>query len=140
MSTRCYIVKKIDEEFYLYNYIHHDGYPSYVGRILLECYNTEEKVDKLFLNSSGFSCLEENPDNLEPYETAFRCMPESDFEQPITNLFDAVDYVYIWKNGKWYITGSCYMGNYYRRKMNDCYLFDKIEIDELTKEITERKR
>lgn len=46
MSTHCHIgIKNGDHVRYIY--CHFDGYPSYVGKILLNHYNTVEKVNEL---------------------------------------------------------------------------------------------
>ena len=47
MSTRSYIAKQIGEDQYRTIYCHFDGYLTYTGALLLDCYNTPEKVDEL---------------------------------------------------------------------------------------------
>lgn len=47
MSTRTMIAKQIAEDEYLAVYCHQDGYLSHNGALLLDCYNTPEKVDAL---------------------------------------------------------------------------------------------
>lgn len=47
MSTRSMIAKQIAEDEYLAVYCHQDGYLSHNGALLLDCYNTPEKVDAL---------------------------------------------------------------------------------------------
>ena len=47
MSTRSMIAKQIAEDEYLAVYCHQDGYLSHNGALLVDCYNTPEKVDAL---------------------------------------------------------------------------------------------
>ncbi len=68
MSTRSYIAKQIGEDKYLTIYCHSDGYLSYNGAMLIDHYNSEEKVDEL-LKLGDLSCLCEklNPDPSKPH-------------------------------------------------------------------------
>lgn len=47
MSTRSFIAKQIGEDQYRTVYCHSDGYLTYNGALLLDHYNTPEKVDEL---------------------------------------------------------------------------------------------
>lgn len=47
MSTRSLIAKQIGEDAYLTIYCHSDGYLSYNGAMLIDHYNSEEKIDEL---------------------------------------------------------------------------------------------
>lgn len=49
MSTRSVIAKEIGDGQYKAIYCHNDGYPAHHGNILLECYNTPEKVEVLLM-------------------------------------------------------------------------------------------
>ena len=62
ISTRSYIAKKIGEDAYLTIYCHADGYLTYNGAMLLDRYNTPERVDAL-LALGDLSTLQEK---LEP--------------------------------------------------------------------------
>lgn len=70
MSTRSYIAKQISEDLYLTIYCHHDGYLSYNGALLLDYYNTPEKVDEL-LKLGNLSLLAENLHPNPEYPHAF---------------------------------------------------------------------
>lgn len=65
MSTRSFIAKQTGEDEYLTVYCHSDGYLTYNGALLLDCYNTPEQVDEL-LKLGDLSYLAEslypNPD------------------------------------------------------------------------------
>ena len=65
MSTRSFIAKQIGKDAYLTVYCHSDGYLTYNGALLLDCYNTPEQVDEL-LKLGDLSYLAEslypNPD------------------------------------------------------------------------------
>lgn len=101
-------------------YCHHDGYPECNGRILLEHYNTEEKVRDLIalgsLSSLGARVAPErdeahsfdNPvmdvtvayhrDRDEPLEMSNH-KSLKDFGENLIML--GAEYAYVWKNGTW---------------------------------------
>ena len=56
MSTNSTIAKKNLDGSITAIYCHWDGYPSHNGRILLEHYNDEEKINEL-LSIGNLSCL-----------------------------------------------------------------------------------
>lgn len=68
MSTRSFIAKQIGDDEYLTIYCHSNGYLSYNGAMLIDHYNTEEKVDEL-LKLGDLSCLCQklNPDPMKPH-------------------------------------------------------------------------
>ena len=68
MSTRSFIAKQIGDDEYLTIYCHSDGYLSYNGAMLIDNYNSEEKVDEL-LKLGDLSCLCQklNPDPTKPH-------------------------------------------------------------------------
>lgn len=72
MSTRSFIAKQIGEDEYLTIYCHSDGYLSYNGAMLIDHYNSEEKVDEL-LKLGDLSCLckKLNPDPSKPHSFDF---------------------------------------------------------------------
>ena len=47
MSTRSYIAKQVGSNSYRTIFSQLDGYPSYLGMLLMDHYNTEDMVDKL---------------------------------------------------------------------------------------------
>ena len=47
MSTRSYIAKQIGDNKYRTIYCHSDGYLTYNGAMLLDHYNSPEKLDEL---------------------------------------------------------------------------------------------
>jgi hypothetical protein len=75
MSTRTIISAKMRGKVYAI-YCHHDGYPEHMAPLLLEHYNTQEKIEALIMlgnTSSIYETLEEcNPyargKYAEPYE------------------------------------------------------------------------
>jgi hypothetical protein len=66
MSTRSYICKENEDGTITGSYCHCDGYLTYNGAMLLDHYNTKERVDKL-LSFGNMSCLNEiiEPDPVE---------------------------------------------------------------------------
>ncbi len=57
MATRSYILKEEPDGQYRGVYCHNDGYPTYNGAMLLDHYNTEERVDQL-LSMGNISVLD----------------------------------------------------------------------------------
>ena len=68
MSTRSYIAKQIGENQYKTIYCHSDGYLMYNGALLIDHYNTPEKVDEL-LTLGDLSVLDTKlyPDPEQPH-------------------------------------------------------------------------
>ncbi len=58
MSTRSYIAMKTGENTYKAVYCHYDGYLAYNGAMLLEYYNTKERVEEL-ISLGNISSLRE---------------------------------------------------------------------------------
>lgn len=106
MSTRCRIAINEGDSFRSI-YCHYDGYPKYVGNILLKYYNSKEMATKL-IDLGDISCLLPMLDKTE--EQSYHIKEQGarriiEFE----NLKDMVDYfiqsdqeyLYLWDNGKW---------------------------------------
>ena len=62
MSTRSYITMKTGDDTYRGVYCHYDGYLEYNGRMLLEHYNTQERVERLL----SLGCISSLKEKLEP--------------------------------------------------------------------------
>lgn len=60
MSTRSLIAKENDDGTFRTVYCHHDGYLTYNGAMLLDHYNTPERIDKL-LDLGDLSFLAPKP-------------------------------------------------------------------------------
>lgn len=73
MSTRSYILKEQDDGSYVGIYCHNDGYLTHNGAILIDHYNSKEKVDEL-LKIGNLSVLGSrvNPDPKRPHSFDFR--------------------------------------------------------------------
>ena len=121
ISTRSYIAKKIGEDAYLTIYCHVDGYLTYNGAMLLDHYNTPERVDAL-LALGDLSSLQEKvePDPNLPHSfnyderqkgvtVAYGCdRGETGTEARVATLADLNDesnwteYVYVFdENNQW---------------------------------------
>lgn len=121
MSTRSTIGIKNEKGEIKAVYCHWDGYPEWVGRILVKHYDTTEKVEEL-LALGDLSSLGER---VKPNENE-----EHSFENPIDDVtvayhrdrgealneartFNAIgevmayfnwnEYYYIFENGEWYV-------------------------------------
>ena len=119
MSTRSYIAMKTGENTYKAVYCHYNGYLSYNGVMLLENYNTADRVEQL-LSLGNISSLREKiepaPESKHCFETpdddvtifygrdrgekgqeAFTCT-EKELKDPTS----WIEYIYVFDGGKWY--------------------------------------
>lgn len=125
MSTHASISMKTSK-CYKTIYVHHDGYPEYVGKILKEHYTSDELVGKL-LDLGDLSSLGENPiskpelwnKNYPNYYTDSKlyCTSYKDRgEECVDAMYNkslkeiqymcysrCIDYCYVWKNNKWHL-------------------------------------
>lgn len=121
MSTRSYICKENKDGSYTGIYCHSDGYLTYNGAMLLDHYNTEERVNKLLsLGDISILCskIEPEPNKEHGFDfdkrqedvTVFygRDRGESGTEAKAVNLKDIdspdswIEYCYIFGcDGKW---------------------------------------
>jgi hypothetical protein len=69
MSTRCRIGIQNNDGTITSIYCHHDGYPSGVGDVLINCYTTEEKIRKLLELGDMSSIGTEPVDNPRAWES-----------------------------------------------------------------------
>lgn len=115
MSTRSYIGIENSDKTVAAVYCHSDGYPSYNGRILLENYDTAEKVNEL-LSFGGISTLgksigtkhdfEKRPSN----ECTFYFRDRNEYRSKHPKIYLSVEefkelcnenYTYLFSNGEW---------------------------------------
>ena len=113
MSTRAHIVKKLDNGKYIGIYHHSDGYPEYLGELLLNYYDTEEKLDKLIsLGDMSFAgpIPEDDPklwDRQFGYRSdkcrTYKGRGESGGDARVGDLEDFIgeDFTYVFEDGKW---------------------------------------
>ena len=121
MSTRSYIAKQVGEDKYKGIYCHSDGYLSHNGALLIDIYNTPEKVDEILaLGSLSYLAPKLYPDPSKPHsfdydkrqegvtvaygrdrgETGIEAK-EFDFEELLDNS-SWCDYVYVFsEDNKW---------------------------------------
>ncbi len=119
MATRSNIGVKTSEGKYKVIYCHWDGYPSYNGKVLLENYNTQEKVEEL-IEMGDISVLREkigekhHIDSVEVTKLGYTTFYHRDIKEKLEDTqseeFDTLeellgycinDYTYIFDNGKW---------------------------------------
>lgn len=128
MGTRSSITAKVSDGSFKTIYCHWDGYPSHHGRILLDHYGDQDKVDSLMAlgDLSVLSASTECPAG-HTYDTAQRgfCIAygrdrgESGTEarsgltaEESLHMLgtDGLDYGYLWDGSKWLF------GDYHNRK------------------------
>ena len=100
MATRSYIGKVNQDQTISSVYCHWDGYPSHNGKILLQNYETDDKVDSL-LSKGDLSVLGETIDTCSFYQDG------SIGEYSNINMFFDrgkncwIEYYYLYDNGYW---------------------------------------
>ena len=123
MSTRAHIVKKLKDGKYIGIYHHNDGYPEYLGELLLTYYDTEDKLDKLIsLGDISFAgpipeddpklwnrhidLTTGQPDYRSDKCRTYKGRGESDCDARVGDLEDFIgeDFTYVFEDGKW----TCY--------------------------------
>lgn len=68
MSTRSLIAKQVGDDLYCNIYCHMDGYLTHNGALLIDHYNTPEKVDEILnLGDLSFLTPELYPDPAKPH-------------------------------------------------------------------------
>lgn len=120
MSTRSNIAIKEKDDSVTVSYCHHDGYPEYTGKILLEHYNTEEKARAL-IKSGPIRLLKKT---IEETNVAYRAANYSDerirdhapltgpdyfhslvmYMSEVDSVF--IEYIYLWRDGQWWVSIS----------------------------------
>ena len=119
MSTRSLIGIKRDGNITSI-YCHFDGYLEGVGETLVNHYDTEEKIDAL-LEHGDMSCLGEDIKSCEFYkdrgedDVDAQTLYEKDNREGdsvenryyISGQHCWADYVYLFKDGKWYYAFEC---------------------------------
>lgn len=127
MSTRSYIAMKTGEDTYKGVYCHYDGYLDYNGVMLLEHYNSKERVEEL-LSYGNISSLREkiapekgsthsfdkpdkdvtifySRDRGEEGQEAFTCT-----EEELKDPSSWIEYIYVFDNGRWYYSAITRIG------------------------------
>lgn len=96
MGTRCMIGKEFGDTCHVI-YVHFDGYPKGVGKVLLEKYNTDEAVNGLIALGDR-STLTMNPNPLE--DGIYRQGPTA---YPSNEWCDVdQEYEYKWSLDEWW--------------------------------------
>ncbi len=111
MSTRSRItyLPKNPSDDVLSIYCHFDGYPEYVGKLLKENYDTDEKILELmglgalsYLSSNIQGCLAYHRDRGESFNRLEVSLEEFNTLGP--NYYcNYEQFHYIWKDNKWTI-------------------------------------
>ena len=120
MSTRSYICKENEDGTYTGVYCHSDGYPEHNGAILIDHYNSRDKVEALIkLGNLSYLQPKIEPDSNMPHSFDFdarqegvtvaygRDRGETEQEAHIISLQDLnidpwIEYIYIYtKDNKW---------------------------------------
>lgn len=88
---------------YLQIYNHHDSYPSHLGKILLNNYNSYEKALNLILAGDTSSVGEWKTDAYAELDDWDDVKPDA-LEEPSQDE----QYLYVYEDGQWFIQGGEY--------------------------------
>ena len=107
MATRCSIGIKTKDNKFKAIYCHWDGYPEHTGQVLVEHYNDEEQIEKLFelgdlsfIDTTLDTCIAYHRDRGEKLHPARVFETEKEMCDHFSDCW--CEYFYIFKNGKWY--------------------------------------
>lgn len=102
MATRSNIICKVGES-YTHSYCHWDGFISSNGVILLENYNTQEKVEDL-VNKGYLSSLDADINSVSlissEKEANYNCRSPIDYPEDYINE----EFNYLWDGEKWLVS------------------------------------
>lgn len=118
MGTRSFIGKLNKDDTITGVYCHFDGYPGYVGRILIDSYLTEQQVDKL-IALGDMSCLSHTPEECDSYakrgEEQTEAITYKDFDEFYKEGRSSwVEYYYVFNYDFW----ACWDSNKKRFDLN----------------------
>jgi hypothetical protein len=124
MATRSTVTAKMSDGTYRTIYCHWDGYPKHNGRILLQCYSTQEAIEKL-VAPGNISVLAESCDKpaghsfdkpVKGYTVYYgRDRGEADNEpssgpDPLSSMlnngYGRQQYNYLWNGEGWLVDGA----------------------------------
>lgn len=137
MSTRSYIAIENKDKTITTAYCHFDGYISGNGKTLLEHYQDKEKIH-LLISGGSFRALLSDIKNIEYYDSRddepviYKNEQELLDEVLNTNLGIHIEYIYLFKEDKWFVLDSY---KYKRKEHKWCNGF--IELATLTKELND---
>lgn len=113
MSTRALISVQLSDDAFIGVYCHHDGYPSYLGDLLLNHYSKNDLKIWELLAVGDMSSADEIPKNCNAYyepnsmydNRACDYVPR--FHKSIEEMYDYqsdLEYIYVWRASerKWY--------------------------------------
>lgn len=106
MSTRSTIGIENGDGTTTYIYCHSDGYLDYNGRMLIEHYNTKERVEALValgdlssLDETIAACIAYHRDRGEKFRQSKILSNHYNIQSMNNDCW--ADFVYLWKDGEW---------------------------------------
>jgi len=103
MATRSRIGIQLKDDSVLSVYHHWDGYPEWLGKQLMQHYNTRDKVTELIDGGDMSVCLTDDGEPSPQYYSlrGEDCPPRLD--KDMEEFFsDGEEYSYIFRNGNWF--------------------------------------
>lgn len=116
MSTPCYICKKESANNYVGIYVHYNGYPEKIAPLLLNVYNTGEKVTELIsMGAASYitSKLGTKRNNFDHPDREISCFYHRDRDEELQiDTFTKSEltlpgfFTYVFEDNCWYIVKS----------------------------------
>lgn len=109
MGTRAHVGIVEHNKKIKFIYVGFDGHPSALGRILFNEYDTETQV-RILLSMGDASHLDAKLDDCEFYtrdrgeDQMDTCAKEADNEEVFKYDSGAIDYSYLFKDDKWFVS------------------------------------
>lgn len=103
MSTHSDIMIQNADGSVLMTYCHFDGYPEYMAPILLQHFDTEEKVRELIALGALSYITEDGRVQAYHRDMGRKFIPPTELLS-IENGFDREEYSYLFRDGKWYMS------------------------------------
>ena len=115
MSTRSNIAIQLPDGKLKVIYVHSDGYPYGVGKILHDSYNTYDKAEKLF-NFGDASYLDDTIESCSFYGRDWerKMDPAREYRNEYCYMADMrgdihIEYIYLFKDNNWFISCGEYI-------------------------------
>ena len=154
MSTRSYIAIELPNKKVKAIYVHSDGYPSGVGKMLVDHYNTFDTAIKLF-NYGDCSSLDNTIENCSFYSRDWNRGEENNtqnynnewcyFDHFCGNIH--IEYLYLFKNSEWLVSemssrdveDTAFIEDYYILHTKPIKVIDHKDFNRENKGMTEKE-
>jgi len=121
MSTNSLVARKLKNGSVVSTYVHWDGHPAVVGKMLVKNYNKEccaREVCRVGYISALLPTIEETKAGSRNKERYEKHMSVIDYIRFASHKYCSIEYIYLWEDGDWKVA-----------KMNEIHLINPSEED-----------